>query len=413
MVIDTERQQKAREYARIRRRISFVDLGIAAVGIIFVLRSGLDTGLRTLLHPLGWQPIVGWYPWQVLCYFLILMLSYRIITALLSYYRGFVLPHRFGLSTMTLKGWVGDLFKGLVLGLVLEVFVIELIYLLLAAQPLTWWLWVGLILLFFSVVMANLAPVIIFPIFYKFSPLPEGELTRRLMALADRAHARVRGVYTMQMSSKTTAANAALMGLGNTRRIVLGDTMLDRYTPDEIEVVLAHELGHHVHHDIWKLLISQSVLTLSGLYLINVALHWVVETQHYYLSLADAATIPLVLVLTALFGLIVMPLGNAYSRAIEYQADEYALQTTKMVGAFKSAMTRLANQNLAEIEPSPLVEILFHDHPSIGKRLKHADVFAARHDLSASISEPSLEAASSTEPPGILSSGSSTPDATH
>lgn len=413
MVIDAERQQKARQYARIRRSISFVDLGIAAVGIIFVLGSGMDTWLRTLLHPLGWQPIAGWYPWQILCYFLILMLSYRIITAPLSYYSGFVLPHRFGLSTMTLKGWFGDVLKALVLGLLLEIFVVELIYLLLAAQPLTWWLWVGMILLFFSVVMANLAPIIIFPIFYKFSPLPEGELTRRLMTLADHAHARVRGVYTMQMSSKTTAANAALMGLGNTRRIVLGDTMLDRYTPDEIEVVLAHELGHHVHHDIWKLLISQSVLTLGGLYLINLALHWAVETRHYYLSLADAATIPFVLVLTALFGLIVMPLGNAYSRAIEYQADEYALQTTKMVGAFKSAMTRLANQNLAEIEPSPLVEILFHDHPSIGKRLKHADAFAARHDLSASISEPSWDDASSTEPPGILSSGSSTPDATH
>lgn len=413
MVIDADRQHKARQYARIRRSISFVDLGIAAVGIIFVLGSGMDTWLRTLLHPLSWQPIAGWYPWQILCYFLILMLSYRIITAPLSYYSGFVLPHRFGLSTMTLKGWFGDVLKALVLGLLLEIFVVELIYLLLAAQPLTWWLWVGMILLFFSVVMANLAPIIIFPIFYKFSPLPEGELTRRLMTLADHAHARVRGVYTMQMSSKTTAANAALMGLGNTRRIVLGDTMLDRYTPDEIEVVLAHELGHHVHHDIWKLLISQSVLTLGGLYLINLALHWAVETRHYYLSLADAATIPFVLVLTALFGLIVMPLGNAYSRAIEYQADEYALQTTKMVGAFKSAMTRLANQNLAEIEPSPLVEILFHDHPSIGKRLKHADAFSARHDLSASISEPSWDDASSTEPPGILSSGSSTPDATH
>ena len=121
---------------------------------------------------------------------------------------------------------------------------IEFVYLLLALQPQTWWLWVALAMLFFSVVMANLAPVLIFPIFYKFTPLPEGDLTKRLLALAARAHTRVRGVFTMQMSKKTTAANAALMGLGNTRRIVIGDTMLDRYTPDEIEVVLAHELGH-------------------------------------------------------------------------------------------------------------------------------------------------------------------------
>ncbi|HBE27149.1 MAG TPA: hypothetical protein DDW33_15860, partial [Ktedonobacter sp.] len=168
----------------------------------------------------------------------------------------------------------------------------------LATQPQIWWLWVAVILLFFMVVMANLAPVLILPLFYKFTPLPEGELTRRLLALVERAHTRVSGVFTMHLSSKTTAANAALMGLGNTRRIVLGDTMLDRYTPDEIEVVLAHELGHHVHHDIWKLILSQAVLTLGGLYLLNLALHWVVETQHYYLSLSDVATMPTIFLLT-------------------------------------------------------------------------------------------------------------------
>ena len=182
----------------------------------------------------------------------------------------------------------------------------------------------------------------------------------------------------MQMSKKTTAANAALMGLGNTRRIVVGDTMLDRYTPDEIEVVLAHELGHHVHHDIWKLIVSQSILTLGGLYLVNVVLHWAVETQHIYNGLADATTIPLLLALMGAFGLIVMPVSNGYSRAIEYQADEYALQVTQMVEPFKSAMTRLANQNLSDVEPSPIVEFLFHDHPSINKRLKHADEFEKR-----------------------------------
>jgi STE24 endopeptidase len=379
MEIDEERQQKAREYARIRRRLSFVDMGIAAVGVIVILTSGLAFWLRDVLHPLGWQPVTGWFPWQVLVYFLVLMLGYQIITAPLGYYSGFVLPHRYGLSTQTLKGWLVDLFKGLALGLVFECAAIEVVYLLLAAQPDTWWLWVGLVMLLFSVVMANLAPVLLLPLFYKFTPLPEGDLTRRLLALADRAHTRVRGVYTMHMSDKTTAANAALMGLGNTRRIVVGDTMLDRYTPDEIEVVLAHELGHHVHSDIWKLILSQTVLTLGGLYLVNVALHWAVQAAHIYPSMADPATIPFVLLLTAIFGLIVMPLSNSYSRFVEYQADEYALQTTRMVGAFKSTMTRLANQNLAEIEPSPLVEVLFHNHPSIRKRLQHADAFAARY----------------------------------
>ena len=411
--IDPDRQQKAREYARIRRQLSLVGIGIAAVAILFIFWTGLDVALRDWLQPLSWQRIAGWYPWQLLLYFLVLMLGYEVLTAPLAYYGGYVLPHRYGLSTMTLPAWLADLFKGLVLSLILEALAVEVIYLLLATQPQTWWLWTALILLFFTVIMANLAPVLILPIFYKFTPLPEGELTRRLLALAERAHTRVRGVFSMQMSRKTTAANAALMGLGNTRRIVLGDTMLDRYTPDEIEVVLAHELGHHVHHDLWKLIISQSILTLGGLYLVNLALHWAVDTQHYYLRLADPATMPFLLLVTAIFGLVVMPISNGLSRAVEYQADEYALQSTKMVGAFKSAMTRLANQNLADIEPSPLIEFLFHDHPAISKRLKHADAFTRRYGLNASMSAESLALTSSTDPEGMPTSGSSTPDAAH
>ncbi len=382
--VDTERQQKAREYARIRRRLSFINIGISVVAVLLIFLTGFDVWLRNALLPLNWQPFSGtthtvpfhWSPLIVACYLLVLTIGYTLITAPLSYYSGFVLSHRYGLSTMTLRGWFGDQLKGFVLSIVFEVVVVELIYLLLATQPQLWWLWVALILLFFSVIMANLAPVLLLPLFYKFSPLPEGELKQRLVALADRANTRIQGVFTMHMSSKTTAANAALMGLGNTRRIVLGDTMVDRYTPDEIEVVLAHELGHHVHRDIWKLIVSQSLFMLVGLFLFNLCLTWAVDNLNRYQGIADPATLPLLLVLTGVFGFIIAPLTNSYSRVIEYQADEYALQATSMIEPFKSAMTRLANQNLAEIEPSPIIETLFYDHPSIGKRLKHAEQFA-------------------------------------
>ena len=373
--VDTERQQKAHEYARIRRRLSFISIGISIVGILLIFSIGFDVWLRNVLLPLNWQPLFNWSPLIIACYLLVLTVGYALITSPLAYYSGFVLPHRYGLSTMTLRSWLSDQLKGFVLSLVFEIVVVELIYFLLATQPQLWWLWVALILLLFSVVMANLAPVLLLPLFYKFSPLPDGELKQRLVALADRAHTRIQGVFTMHMSSKTTAANAALMGLGNTRRIVLGDTMVDRYTPDEIEVVLAHELGHHVHRDIWKLIVSQSLFMLVGLFLFNLCLLWAVEHLHRYHGIADPATLPLLLVLTGVFGFIIAPLTNSYSRAIEYQADEYALQATHMVEPFKSAMTRLANQNLAEIEPSPVVEFLFYDHPSIGKRLTHAEKF--------------------------------------
>src|SRR3984893_2924521 len=205
--IDQGRQVKAKEFARIRRRLSYVNMGIAAVGVCLLLFTGLAGWIRDRLGSLSWQPVHGWFPLQVVCFFLIVILVYEIITAPLGYY-GFTLSRRYGLSVMTLKSWLRDLLVGLVLELVLGIAALELIYWLLAAQPDSWWLWVGLVLLFFSVIMANLAPVLLFPLFYKFRPMPEGELTQRLLALAKRANTRVRGVYTFDMSRQAQAATA-------------------------------------------------------------------------------------------------------------------------------------------------------------------------------------------------------------
>jgi STE24 endopeptidase len=353
--------------------------------VLVVLVAGLDKWFRDVIQGaaseisvLSWQPLPGWFPLQILAYFVLIFVAYELLTLPLGYYSGYVLPHRYGISVMSIRAWLKDLGIGFGLNLLLEAAFISLIYALLAWQPQWWWLEAALIILFFSVIMANLAPILIFPLFYKFTPLPEGELTQRLLNLAAQAHTKVQGVFSMGMSNKTTGTNAALMGLGNTRRIVLGDTMIDRYTPDEIEVILAHELGHHVHRDIWKLIASQTILTLLGLFLANLVLHQVIDQQHYYRALTDPATLPFFFLLVGIFSFLIMPLSNGYTRSVEYQADEYALQSTGKVEAFKSAMRRLANQNLAEIEPAPLVEFLFHSHPSIKKRLQHADDFRAR-----------------------------------
>ncbi|MBO0779660.1 MAG: M48 family metallopeptidase [Ktedonobacteraceae bacterium] len=394
MQIDEERQRKAREYARLRRWLSLTSNAVLGLCAVLLIIFNVDKWLRDQLQsvarqfpPLSWQPVPSWYPLQILLYFLIVTIILQIVTLPLSYYQGFVLSHRYGLSVMTLKAWFIDRLKGGGLGIALQAIIVTLIYALLAFQPQTWWLWVAICQLFFSVVLANLAPVIIFPLFYKFSPLPDGELKQRLLTLAQRAGTSVRGVYTMHLSSKTTAANAAVMGLGNTRRIVLGDTMTDRYSTDEIEVVLAHELGHHVHNDMWKALFYDSLLTLGGLFLCSLILHFVIDSWHYYLALTDPATLLFLAVLAGLYGLIIAPLSNLNSRRAEYQADEYALRATGKIASFKNTMARLANQNLAEIEPSPIVEFLFYSHPSITRRLKHADDFAQR--LMASHPEPS------------------------
>ena len=222
--------------------------------------------------------------------------------------------------------------------------------------------------------LSNLAPVLIFPLFYNYKPLADEELVTRLTNLAEQAGTRVKGVYVFDMSSKTVAANAALMGLGNTRRIVLGDTLTENFSADEIETVLAHELGHHVHKDLITGIIVQTLITLVGFWLADKVMQWGIAAFGYA-GLTDPATLPLLIVALAVFGLVTMPLGNAWSRWREVKADEYALRMTGNPDAFISAMTRLANQNLAETEPPAWVEFLLHSHPSIGKRVAAARNF--------------------------------------
>jgi STE24 endopeptidase len=257
--------------------------------------------------------------------------------------------------------------------------ILEIIYAVLRAAPDTWWLWAAGILLVFNVLLANLAPVLLFPIFYKFQPLGEeyAELAARLVRLAEKAGTRVQGVFKFDMSRRTKAANAALTGLGNTRRIILGDTLLSEFTPDEIETVLAHELGHQVHKDIPLGIAIESATTLAGLYLASLGLRWGAAALGFAGS-ADIATLPLFMLVMGAYGLLTMPLTNAYSRWRERLADAYALRATGNGPAFASAMTRLANQNLADADPEAWVEFLLHSHPALSKRIAMANEFTAK-----------------------------------
>ncbi len=391
MPIDPNRQQQAKEYAHIRHRLWALDLILSALALVAVVALGLNVSLKQIV--LAVAPNV-WL--STFLYFAVALIAYSALFFPLSYYSGFVLPHRYGLSTQTLRAWLIDVAKGSALGIVLGGLVIEVVYALLRGDlplpplpfspPLTgeglgagssWWLWASAFMILFNVVLANLAPVLIFPIFFKFKPLEDAELVARLTALAARAKTRVRGVYTMMLSEKTTAANAALMGLGNTRRIVLGDTLYQNYSPDEIESILAHELGHHVHHDIGWSLVAETGLTLAGFYIADVFLRWSVAQLHYA-GIADLAAFPLFGLALGAFGLVTMPLGNAFSRWREALADEYALQSTRNAPAFIGAMEKLANQNLAELEPEPWVEFLLYDHPPIGRRFQRGEAWTKK-----------------------------------
>lgn len=370
-ILDPGKQEQAREYAHLRRRLFVGDLALAGIYVIVWLVSGWSVDLRNFLVNLTTNE------WLIVAGFVIIFGGiYFVIDLPLSYYSGYILPHRYDLSTQSLVDWVLDTIKGVLVGGVLGLFVIEVIYFVLRVSPGLWWLWAGLILLFFNVILANLAPVLLLPLFYKFVPLEEDhdDLVARLINLAEVAGTRVRGVYKFDMSRRTTAANAAITGLGNTRRIILGDTLINEFTDDEIETVLAHELGHQVHNDIPIGIFVESMITLGGLYLASLALQWGVAVFGFE-SVSDVAAMPLFVLVIGIYSLVTMPLGNAYSRQRERRADEYALQVTGKGAAYASALTRLANQNLAEADPEPWVETLLYSHPALSKRIAMAEKF--------------------------------------
>jgi STE24 endopeptidase len=362
--LDSQRQEKAREYAGITRRLFFVDLALGAVFLLVLLFSGLSSGLRNLLD----------FPQsaRVALYFLIVVVSYGIVSTPLGFYSGFVLPHRYGLSCQSLRSWLADAAKGGILALALGTGLVVVIYLCLQEFPQTWWLLAFAFVVLVSVILTNLAPVLILPLFFKTRPLDDPELRKRLLSLAERSQTKIRDIFQINFSSKTTAGNAMLMGWGNTRRIVISDTMLQRYAPEEIEVVMAHELGHHRHGDIVRLIVVQSALMLLGFYLVNLVLNRAVSGLNLE-SVSDVAALPLLALVLAAFTLVLSPLANAYNRHIEEAADRFSLAATANPEAFATMLTKLTDQNLSESEPSRWAEFLFYDHPPYSKRLELAN----------------------------------------
>jgi STE24 endopeptidase len=362
---------QTRRYNRIRRWLGIADFMLGAILLIALLLTGWSGTLRDIALGEAAQN----YTLAVFLYVLMLMTIAKLLGLGLDYY-GFRLEHRFQLSNQKTRAWLWDEAKGFLVGLVLAALVAELLYFIMRQAPQHWWLISWGVFLGLFVLMAQLAPVILFPIFYKFEPLQNEELKARLVRLSERAGTRVRGVYQWKLSEKSKKANAALTGLGNTRRIILADTLLDNYSSDEIEAVLAHELGHHAHRHIMKSIVVQAGTTLLGFWAANWVLHYAVDRLHMFETLSDFANLPLLVLVTTVLSFVLLPALNAYSRFNERQADRYAFQAIARVGPFISSMNKLADQNLAERAPSPWVEWFFHSHPAISKRVRAAESWA-------------------------------------
>ena len=360
---------EARRYNRIRRWLGIADFIVGFAFLLVLLLTGWSGTLRDLAYHLGFQN----YVLSLFLYLLLLLVISKVLGAGPDYY-GFRLERRFKLSNQRLRSWIWDEVKGFLVGLVLGAVVVELLYFTIRQWPQYWWLLAWAIFMVLFVVMAQLAPVILFPIFYKFEPLENEDLRRRLVVLSEHAGTRVRGIYRWKLSEKSRKANAALTGLGSTRRIILADTLLDNYAPEEIEAVLAHELGHQVHRHILKSIFVQAAITFVGFWAANWTLHYAVD-EHMFVQLSDFANLPLLVLVSTVLSFLLMPALNAYSRFNERQADRYAFQSIASVEPFISSMNKLAEQNLAERTPSKWVEWFFHSHPAISRRVAAAEAW--------------------------------------
>lgn len=374
VALDLERQQSAKLYARVRRRLWALNLFVGTVYLVAWVV--FNWGAETLTFLRGfWTPPTSV---EVLFVAFALGLPIGILTLPLSYYSGYHLPHRFGLSTQTFRGWISDQVKGALISAVIGVPLLVGLYAMIEVTGETWWFWAAAGTTLVTVVLAILAPVVLMPIFNKFTPLDEDrrELVDRLLALAARAGTTVSGVYSFDMSRRTSAANAAITGLGKTRRIILGDTLLNEFSTDEIETVLAHELGHHVHRDIPLQLVLQTGFNFLAFFLLALIFAGVTPILKIQ-SAADPAGLPLIGLLFSMLNLVSMPIVNGLSRWRESMADDFALEMTKNPRAFKGAMTRLANQNLSEVDPEPWVVFLLYSHPPLRDRIQRAKMHSA------------------------------------
>jgi STE24 endopeptidase len=367
--LSPEEQAEAKRYGRISLALTLADMAIDLAFLAlaaFVLAGPIDDWLASYQSPAWPQSYV-----RLLSLLLAVFGLHVLVSLPLSFYSGYVVEHQFGLSHQSLRRWFRNWILSNALALALGVVLYAGLYSIMWNTGPYWWLIAAAGFFVVSVLLGQLAPVLIVPLFYKVEPIDDPELSERMRRLAEGTGLTIEGVYRLGLSADTSKANAMLAGLGRTRRVLMGDTLLQRFTPDEIEVIFAHEIGHHVHRHIPKMIVMGLVFSLLGFWLVDrVLVQWADIS-----SAADAPTysLPLVMFTMTAFMMLLSPLQNAVSRHFERQCDRYALARTNNATAYRSAFEKLARLNNADPDPNPIEVLLLHSHPPIKERLALAD----------------------------------------
>lgn len=331
------------------------------------LFSGFSARLRSLAQRLGRR----WF-FVIAIYFALFSLVTWLIDLPVSYYEGFVREHAYGLSNQTFSKWFGDELKGLAIGIVMGALFLWVPYLLLKKSPQRWWLYTGLLAIPFLILVILVQPVWIDPLFNDFGPMKNKALESQILHLADRAGIEGSRVYEVNKSADTKALNAYVTGFGNTKRVVLWDTTIAKLSEPEILFVMGHEMGHYVLGHVWKTILFFSLLILATLYVIHRTAGWLIARYHDrfgFDSLADVASLPLILLLFSLYFFVVTPAALAFTRHQEHESDRFGLEITQNNHAAATAFVKLQEENLGVPRPHWLVRLWRASHPTLGERI--------------------------------------------
>jgi STE24 endopeptidase len=371
-------EDKATRYHRLRRRAILA----AEAWKVLCLSGLLVSGLSSIVSRAASAMAAGLPAWlslpvAVALWVVAVSAACGLGGLPLSFYAGFTLERRYGLSRQAPAAWLADHARASGMGLVYAVAAAVWIMAWLTHWPSGWWLaaWAGFAVA--DALMAWAAPVLLLPAFYRIGPLRDAGLRERLLALASRAGVPAVGILEWRLGDRSSRTNAALVGIGATRRIILSDTLITDYPPAEIEAVVAHELAHHAYHDIWRSLAVDGAVAGLALALADRLLRAAAGALSLG-GIADIAGLPVVALTFIAVGWLASPVVNALSRAQERRADRFALDLTRDAGAFASAMRRLGARNLADEAPTLAARVFFHTHPPISDRVASAREWVSR-----------------------------------
>lgn len=365
----SDKSSHAKKYAKTNQLFSLVETIIFFAVIIILLFTGLSKKIETAAFGFTSNDYIA-----LLIFIGIISIAEGIISFPLGFYTDYILEHKYGLSNQTLKVYFTEKLKGLLLGLILGVPLMFAFFYILRSSGNSWWIVLGAFMFFVSLIIGRIAPTLIMPLFYKFKPIENENLKEKIMALCQKTGVKIQGIFTFDMSKNTKKANAAFTGIGKSKRIILGDTLINNFSDSEIETVFAHEMGHYTKKHILKLMTVSALISFTGLF-ITAKLYEASLPYFNFESISQISALPLLFLYLSLYGLITTPLSNILSRKYEWEADTYALQITKDKDSFISSMEKLADQNLSDKTPNRIIEFLFHSHPSIGKRIQFARDF--------------------------------------